>query len=118
VAPPSGGKHDPGALPGQGRAGATRLGHLGSDGQAAATLAEATAPASKAHHGSSTSTASAAAAAAQGSSAASGLSHVITGSDAGGLGPLLPILLATALIAAVGLAVARIRRGNPPEIGA
>lgn len=122
VAPPSsGGPKHAGGLTGAAKAGAARLAHLGSDGQAAAALATATAPVGGAgKHGSAPAGAGAAAqaAAGQGGSDAGAVSRVLTGSDDGGLGPLLPVLLASGLIAALGLVAARLRRRSPPEIGA
>jgi hypothetical protein len=49
----------------------------------------------------------------------SGLWRALSGSDAGGLGLLLPLLLVTSLVAAIVLGLARRRRGaGPPELGA
>jgi hypothetical protein len=103
---------------GQGRAGASTLAHLGTAGAAAAGLAEATAPtpARSGHHGSA---AGASTVSAPAGSTAGAFAHVLTGSDSGGLGVLLPLLLATGVIAAIGLAAARLRRGGgPPELSA
>jgi hypothetical protein len=122
VAPPAGaggnGGSSSGALAriGNGRAGASGLAHLGPDGTAAAALAVATAPtpAPRRGHGAGPAGASGA-----GASTASALTHVLTGSDSGGLGIVLPLLLATSVVAALGLAGARLRRrGDPPQLGA
>jgi hypothetical protein len=99
---------------GQGRRGDTRLAALGRDGKAAAALAAATAPVPVPRD-----TAAAerkAAAASGGGSAATGISRTLTGSDTGGLGILLPLLLATSLIVAVGILAARMSaRGTRPK---
>jgi hypothetical protein len=122
VAPPAGAGGNSGsssgalARIGNGRAGASGLAHLGPDGTAAAVLAVATAPtpAPRRGHGAGPAGASGA-----GASTASALTHVLTGSDSGGLGIVLPLLLATTVIAALGLAGARLRRrGDPPQLGA
>jgi hypothetical protein len=119
VAPPTGnGSTGSGTLTriGQGRQGAAGLTHLGHDGVAAAALAAATAPTPAAHRGPA---GASGALAPGGASTASALSHVLTGSDSGGLGIVLPLLLATSVIAALGLAGARLRRrGDPPQLGA
>lgn len=102
VAPPSGGSHvSPAALDaiGQGRRGSKGLSHLGSTGTAALGLARATAPGS-----------SGGAPSAPGGSALSGLAHLVSGSDAGGIGVFLPLLLAISLLAALTLGVFRLRR--------
>ncbi len=107
---------------GQGRTGTARLARLGKDGQAAAALAAATgpSPAPKASErsvlgnsvGPRRETAPL-----QGESGGSAVSQTLTGSDAGGLGPLLPLLLGTTLIAALGFAAARLRRrSRPPDL--
>jgi hypothetical protein len=96
---------------GQGRSTDARLAKLGTTGQAAAALAAATAPTPLT--GATKSAASAAAATSAGSkgaSPASGISAALTSSDSGGLGILLPLLLATALIAAVGVIAGRLAR--------
>ncbi|HWF25724.1 MAG TPA: hypothetical protein VG275_09770 [Solirubrobacteraceae bacterium] len=126
VAPPAGaggnGSSSSGALAriGNGRAGASGLAHLGPEGTAAAALAAATAPTPAAHRGRGAGVAGASGALTQGgASTASALTHVLTGSDSGGLGIVLPLLLATSVIAALGLAGARLRRrGDPPQLGA
>jgi hypothetical protein len=123
VAPPNGGGGGSGhrALTqlGQGAAGASRLAHLGADGAAAAALAAATAPTPAAHRGHRAALPIPAPAAADSTSTAGAIAHVLTGSDSGGLGVVLPLLLATGVIAALGLAAARLRRGSdPPELSA
>ncbi|MGI8863628.1 MAG: hypothetical protein ACR2JH_04385 [Solirubrobacteraceae bacterium] len=119
----SGGAHALAQL-GQGRAGATSLAHLGNDGQAAATLAAATAPANAAGPatagGSGHTTTPAGShglTALPGESASRGIAGALTGSDAGGLGLVLPLLLGTSVIMAIGLAAWKLRRGGgPPEL--
>ena len=108
---------------GKGGAGAAALNRLGTEGAAAAALAATTAPppvpgASASHHGTPQSISAGTAPAASGS-ASSGLSRALTGSDDGGLGLLLPLLLGTSLIVAVGVALTRVgRHPRPPELGA
>jgi hypothetical protein len=131
VAPPAGGPSTPAgnhALSrlGHGRAGAAKLNRLGKQGQAAAAFAANTAPtraapgvASSALGGNPTGPAPVTAApTSQSQSPASALAGALTGSDSGGLGLILPLLLATALIAAVGVGVGRLearRRAEPPD---
>lgn len=91
---------------GQGRAADARLAKLGNDGKAAAALAASTAPSGAGR----TANGAAAQSAPQGSSAAGGVASALAGSDSGGLGILLPLLLATALIAAAGVISARLAR--------
>jgi hypothetical protein len=118
AAPPtgkSGGGDTAVARLGQGRAGVTRLTHLGKDGQAAASLAAATAP-------SSTSKGPSGAVGGltpPGDSAPGAIAHALIGSDTGGLGLALPLLLATCLIAAGGLFAWKLRHGSDqPELPA
>jgi hypothetical protein len=102
---------------GQGRRGDQRLARLGKNGQAAAVMAASTAPTPVAGApGASTSPVTHGPGPA--GSIASGISHVLTGSDAGGLGVALPLLLATALIAALGVLAARLWRRTPSQPGA
>jgi hypothetical protein len=111
----SGGNPSPHALMpfGQGARGDARLAKLGKDGQAAAALAASTAPVPAPAAERATPNASAAATAG-GGSVASGLSHALGSSDTGGLGLLLPLLLATALLVALGIVAAGFRsRGRP-----
>jgi hypothetical protein len=115
IAPPSvgggSGRVSPGALAslGRGRAGIARLEDLGNQGRSAAALAAATAP-PRAPSGSGTTRSSGATPiAGSGGSATSGVLHVATGSDAGGLGLLMPLLLGTPLVVAIGVALARMR---------
>jgi hypothetical protein len=103
VAPPSGA--DAGPL--SGSAGERRLAHLGKDGQAASALAAATAPpgatARKRPNGSSPGV--------PGGASSTALRQVINGSDTGGLGLWMPILLAASLVIAVAfVATRRLRR--------
>jgi hypothetical protein len=96
---------------GSGPTGDTRLAKLGKDGQAAAALAASTAPApAPAGTVSLGEVTGPDAGASSGGSASSGIAHLLSGSDTGGLGLLLPLLLATALLAALGIAVGRLRR--------
>jgi hypothetical protein len=117
VSPPSGGggsgNSASGVTPlGQGRAGIARLRHLGSDGRAAAALAASgaptPAPSSKTRAGSGSP------AVTSNGSASAGLASALTGSDAGGLGLALPLLLATCLIGAIGIVASRLRRREGP----
>ena len=122
VTPPSGGggsgKPASGITPlGRGRAGVVRLQHLGSDGRSAAAFAASSAPTpapSARNRGGSGRPA-----ASPNGSASAGIASTLTGSDAGGLGWLLPLLFATALLGAVGILAARFRRSaQPPQHGA
>lgn len=90
-----------------------QLARLGKNGQAAAALAASTAP-SRVGSGSAPQLGSTG----SGGSVASGISHTLTGSDTGGLGIALPLLLATALVAALGILAARLwRSASPPPRG-
>jgi hypothetical protein len=114
----NGGSHALSQL-GHGTAGTRGLSHLGKDGQAAAGLAAATAPANGSGRGVApgNSAGSHGLNAVQGESASSGIADALTGSDAGGIGLVLPLLLGTSLIVAIGLAAWKIRRGGgPPEL--
>jgi hypothetical protein len=86
---------------GQGKQGARRLQHKGSQGKAAANWARATAPSTL------SGTTHAHAANLQSGSATSGILNVLGGADTGGLGAVLPLLLALVLAAAVGFALGR-----------
>jgi hypothetical protein len=108
---------------GQGASTDTTLAGLGQTGQAAAALAAATAPtpapgsarrAATAPGGSSTGVSPTG-----GGSVAGGIAHALTGSNTGGLGLALPLLLITVLLAVLGLAVTRLTRraGSPPPNG-
>jgi hypothetical protein len=109
---------------GQGGAGARSLAHLGKDGQAAASLAAATAPTNGAGRGAASGSARGTGPAGshglnalQGESASRGIADALTGADAGGIGLVLPLLLGTSLILAVGLGAWKLRRGSgPPEL--
>jgi hypothetical protein len=95
---------------GQGRSTDARLAQLGKDGRAAAALAASTAP--------SHVSAAAAANSLAGGSISSGVAHALTGSDTGGLGIAMPLLLGTVLVAAlgvVGVAVVRVRTRPSPK---
>jgi len=92
---------------GRGASADAHLAKLGKDGQAAAALAASTAPApvlrAGGRHGSDRSANPA-------GSASGGVTDVLTGSDAGGLGLLLPLMLATALVVVLGIGAMRVRR--------
>jgi hypothetical protein len=93
---------------GAGRAGATKLSKLGKAGQSAAAFARATAPVAAP----ATTSSSITAADQNSGSALSGLLHLLGGSDSGGIGVFLPLLLAFGLGAAVAFGV--LRRRQPP----
>jgi hypothetical protein len=98
---------------GNGRAGERGLSKLGADGKKAAALAEATAPGtiSGLPSGSSGAPGPSVAVAppdGSGGSASGGLSALLTGSDAGGIGLLLPLTMVLGLVGAI---VAGLRRG-------
>lgn len=103
---------------GAGRAGVRKLSKLGKQGAAAAALAQQTAPALvKPAHGLASRSSKAAPAtliAASGGSALSGVSHLLGGSDSGGIGLFLPLLLAVGLGVAVAAAAVRSRRAREP----
>lgn len=100
VAPPSGGA----GAGGSGGASIRSLERLGRDGQAAGALAAATTP-----PGGSRGTGNGAATA-NSRSPLGTLTHVLDGSDAGGIGIALPILLFASLALAIFLALFRLRR--------
>jgi hypothetical protein len=110
------GSGDPGShtLAGFGRGAPTdaSLAKQGKTGQAAAALAAATAPtpASRAAKRSILGARGSAAAGSGGGSPLHGIGDALTGSDSGGLGVLLPLLLATALVVVIALGVGRVRR--------
>lgn len=128
AAPPSGGTTNGHALAqlGHGRVGAARLSHLGKTGQAAAALAAATAPTPASRllangpgaNGRGANGSGAAGSTTisqpQGKSAVSAIVDALAGSDDGGLGVALPLLLVTALIVALGLGVVALRRRDRP----
>lgn len=104
VAPPGAtpytGSGKPGSLGpiaklGSGAAGVRHLAKLGTEGQAAAGFAQATAPAAV------TPDRAGAPAGASGGSAVHGLLSLLGGSDAGGIGLFFPALLALSLLAAL-----------------
>jgi len=105
---------------GRGRAGTAALARLGKDGQAAATLAQETAPApargtgrgAGGPSGRGASPHPVAIPAVTADSPASAVSHALGGS--GGLGALLPILLVASLLAAIAAGVWRLRHGSGP----
>lgn len=104
---------------GHGQRGDSQLARLGANGSAAAALAAATAPAAAVGQQSTAGQPGAnTVSSGSGGSVASGISHALTGADGGGLGLALPLLLATALIAALGIAgTALWRRGRPSQPG-
>ena len=95
---------------GSGKAGAAKLAKLGKAGQSAAAFARATAPVATPAAPSPSS--SITAADQNSGSALSGLLDLIGGSDSGGIGVFLPLLLAFGLCAAVAVGV--LRRRQPP----
>lgn len=105
---------------GAGRAGVSKLSRLGKQGAAAAALAEATAPVVvRSAHGlggqaGATASGSRKLTASSGGSALGGIGHLLAGSDAGGIGLFLPLLLAFGLGLAVAAAAVRLRRGREP----
>lgn len=127
AAPPAGGSASPGqslAGIGQGGAGARTLARLGADGQAAAGLAAATSPTPPGHaganagngSGSRRTASSPSGASSQGSangSATGGLVDTLTGSDSGGIGLVLPLLMLVSLLGAIALGFGLRRRSTP-----
>ena len=113
---------------GHSRGALNKLSHMGTAGQAAASLAASTAPsltgsARNGGTGSGSGTGLAPAGAGldqpQGDGAASALASALTGSDQGGLGWILPFGLLAAFVAALLLAATRVRRGSePPDAAA
>jgi hypothetical protein len=107
---------------GAGGTGLRKLSKLGKQGAAAAQFAQQTAPAIvHSTHGlngpsapSGGKPAKAAPLSPTNGSAITGITSVLGGSDAGGIGVLLPLLLAFCLGAAVALSVARVRRERRP----
>ena len=110
---------------GSGKTGLQKVGKLGKAGAAAAVFAEATAPVASTHGLGSTVSGSAtpgstgthhvaALASSSGGSGLSAIGHVLDGSDAGGIGVFLPLLLAFGLGAAVTVSVQRARRARQP----
>jgi hypothetical protein len=111
---------------GHGRSGAAALSHLGKSGQAAAALAAATAPtpapgvSGARKHGRGRTSGGLSPAQIQslsapsGGSTASALADLLGGSDLGGLGLWLPLLLLAALLAVVAVAsFSLVRRRGP-----
>lgn len=97
---------------GAGIKGVHRLKKLGSEGAAAANFAQATAPGTTAPSSAAPQRPTVLTAA--GGSAWNGLSRLLGGSDSGGIGIFLPLLLAFGLGAAVAFTVLRARRGRQP----
>lgn len=95
---------------GSGEAGAAKLAKLGKSGQSAAAFARATAPVAAPAVLSSSITA----ADQNSGSPLSGLLRLIGGSDSGGIGVFLPLLLAFGLGAAVAVSGLRVLRGRQP----
>ncbi len=90
---------------GQGRQGARKLVHDGTQGKAALDWARATAP--RQIGSSSSSSPTATTANLHSGSAVSGIADVLSGSDVGGLGAIVPLLLGLMLAAAIGFAAGR-----------
>ncbi len=105
---------------GSGKAGAAKLSKLGKAGQSAAAFARATAPvatpAAPASSASPSRSSSITADERTGGSALSGLLHLIGGSDSGGIGVFLPLLLAFSLGAAVAVSGLRVSRRRQPPV--
>lgn len=129
AAPPSGTPSKPPAIDsaGPGNSALKQLQKLGADGQAAASFAQASAPTvshtgghgqsnatGSSKSGTSTGSPGAAAASATGSSALSGIFRVLGGSDAGGIGVFMPILLIGSLLSAILAAGWRRHRDDAP----
>ena len=111
VSPATASSHNLNGL-GQGRRGGRTLTKLAKAGAAAAALARATAP----HRelGSAPPAGARASRANLGTgSALSAIANVVTGSDQGGIGVFMPLLLALSLAGAVGFALGRRFRPSP-----
>jgi hypothetical protein len=89
---------------GEAGAGAAGLSRLGKDGRAAAASAKATAPVLAGAPGRT------AGGAGKSTFQPAAVARILAGSDHGGFGLLLPLLLATSLLIAVGFAAPRLRR--------
>lgn len=103
---------------GAGRAGAAQLAKLGKTGKAAAALAAATAPAHPRGGAgrSASATGPGSFPSAHGGSSLSAIIDALTGSDNGGLGALVPILMVLAvLLFALAVVTQRRRRAEPPS---
>jgi len=108
---------------GHGKQGVRKLASLGKQGKQAAQFAQATAPeVIHSTHGfggepaataPATQSGSSTLAAGNGGSALSGIGHLIGGSDGGGIGVFLPLLLAFGLGAAAAFAIVKLRRRGP-----
>lgn len=127
VAPPSSGGGNKTAAQinalGSGKTGVQKVAKLGKAGAAAAVFAQATAPVASTHGLGSTTSGSGGTGThhasvlvvSSGGSGLSAIGHLFDGSDAGGLGLLLPLLLAFGLGAAVTVSLQRVRRGRRPS---
>jgi hypothetical protein len=96
-----------------GKTGVRKLAKLGKQGAAAARFAQQTAPAAISSHGLQGpvgASGSTTLLRASDGSAVSGITNLLGGSDAGGIGLFLPLLLAFGLGAAVALTIVRLRR--------
>lgn len=108
---------------GSGKQGVTKLSKLGKQGAAAAQFAQATAPvvvhSTHGLGGPAGATGSArlggATSGSASGSALSGIGDLLGGSDAGGIGPFLPLLLAFGLGWAAALGLLRARRGRDAD---
>jgi hypothetical protein len=96
---------------GRGRAGAATLARLGATGRAAAALAGATAPSPDAGFPT---------AASRGSSPLSAITKALGNTSSGGLGLVLPLVMATAVVLVLAVIGRRLllRHQGPPELGA
>jgi hypothetical protein len=101
---------------GRGQATDAKLAKLGKPGRAAAALAASTAPAPATGAAAEAARAAAGSGASGGSggSIGSGVWHALGSSNTGGLGLLLPLLLATALLVALGIVAASFRSRDRP----
>lgn len=131
VAPPSSGGGNTTAAQisalGSGKAGVRKLDRLGKAGAEAAQFAQATAPVASTHGFGSTTSGGTAAGSTHtagskrgsvlqpsGGSGLAAISDLLDGSDADGIGVLLPLLLAFGLGVALTVSVMRTRRGRQP----
>jgi hypothetical protein len=110
---------------GRGRAGAAGLSKLGKDGHAAAALAAATAPGhprggsgtngAPGTNGATSSGGAGSLPAGRGDSSPGAILDALTGSDSGGLGAILPIVMVAALLVFAAALLAKRRAGGVNE---
>lgn len=104
---------------GAGKQGVRKLAKLGKAGAQAAQFAQATAPATGSNQSAPVDTRStphSSPLVASGGSALSGVGHLLGGSDSGGIGVFLPLLLAVSLVAALFAALLRLRRPERDDV--